>query len=288
MIVSIASGKGGTGKTTIAVNLALALENAQIVDCDVEEPNAHIFLKPGISSAEDLTVRVPRIDRAKCDFCEACAEACAFRAMNVFKPLSGGWDVLFLPELCHSCGACALACPKGAISETRKKIGVIETGRAGNLDYACGRLNIGEPKAPPLIKALKKKINRSKTVILDCPPGTSCPMMTAVKGSDFCLLVTEPTPFGLHDLKLAVETVRKLGIRHGVFINRADDSKMIDAYCTEAGVPLLGRLPFDREIAALYSKGLGLLSDKPQYIRFFRELADKIGERIRHAITEEP
>jgi len=276
MIISIASGKGGTGKTTVAVNLALALENVQLLDCDVEEPNAHIFLKPEIEKTEAVTVPVPEIDRGKCDYCGACADVCAYRAMNVFKPMSGAWDVLLLPALCHNCGACALLCPRKAITEKQKGIGIIETGHSGTIEYACGKLDIGEPKSPPLIKQLKKKINRDKTVILDCPPGTSCPMMTAVKGSDFCLLVTEPTPFGLHDLNLAVETLRKLGIKFGVFVNRATDSKIIEQYCEQTKAPLLGAIPFDREIARLYSKGDVFLSAKPEYRRLFVELAEKI------------
>lgn len=280
MIISIASGKGGTGKTTVAVNLALALENAQLIDCDVEEPNVHIFLKPDITAAEVATVPVPVVDLSKCDYCEACADVCVYRAINVFKPLSGAWNVLLLPHLCHNCGACALFCPKHAIAEEQKGIGTIETGHSGPLEYACGKLNIGEPKSPPLIKQLKKKINHDKTVILDCPPGTSCPMMTAVKGSDFCLLVTEPTPFGLHDLNLAVETVRKLGIPFGVFVNRATDSKIIENYCAQSGAPFMGSIPFDREIARLYSQGNVFLAAKPEYRRLFVELADKIRANV--------
>lgn len=276
MIISIASGKGGTGKTTIAVNLALALENVQLLDCDVEEPNAHIFLKPQIEKTEQVTVPVPEIDRTKCNFCEACADVCVFRAINVFKPMSGSWDVLVLPELCHNCGACNLFCPQKAITEKQRSLGIIESGHSGSIEYACAKLDIGEPKSPPLIKRLKKRINHDKTVILDCPPGTSCPMMTAVKGSDFCLLVTEPTPFGLHDLNLAVETVRKLGIRFGIFINRATDSKIIEQYCELVSAPLMGAIPFDRNIARLYSQGDVFLSAKPEYRRFFTELADKI------------
>jgi len=272
MKIAIASGKGGTGKTTIAVNLALALDNVQLLDCDVEEPNAHIFLKPELTSVEEVTVPLPFIDRSKCTFCGRCAEVCEFRALNVFP----GKDILLLPTLCHNCGACAMFCPNSAISEICQKIGVIESGTSGALDYACGKLDICEPKAPPLIKQLKKKIDRNKTVILDCPPGTSCPMMTAVKGSDFCLLVTEPTPFGLHDLKLAVETVRKLGIPAGVFVNRATESRIIEQYCGQAAVPFMGSIPFDMEIARLYSKGIVYLSAKPEYRRVFTELAKNI------------
>jgi len=284
MIISIASGKGGTGKTTIAVNLALALDNVQLLDCDVEEPNAHIFLNPEIAKTEPVTVPVPEINRNKCDYCGVCADVCVFRAMNVFKPLSGAWDVLLLPALCHNCGACSLLCPQRAITETQKRIGIIESGQSGNIEYVCGKLDIGEPKSPPLIKQLKKKINRAKTVILDCPPGTSCPMMTAVKGSDFCLLVTEPTPFGLHDLNLAVETVKKLGLRYGVFVNRATDSKIIDQYCEQSGASYMGAIPFDREIARLYSNGDVFLDAKPEYRGVFKTLAGKILAKVEHGV----
>lgn len=276
MIISIASGKGGTGKTTVSVNLALALDNTQLIDCDVEEPNAHIFLKPEITATETVTVPVPAIDLSKCSYCGTCAEVCVYRAINIFTSISSGNEVLLLPHLCHNCGACSILCPQQAITEQQKSIGTIETGRAGCVDYASGKLDIGEPKSPPLIKQLKKKINREKTVILDCPPGTSCPMMTAVKGSDFCLLVTEPTPFGLHDLNLAVETVKKLGIRFGVFVNRATDSRLIEDYCSKSGAPFLGGIPFDREIARLYSEGDMFLKAKPQYRSVFHDLVGKI------------
>lgn len=281
MIISIASGKGGTGKTTVAVSLALTLENVQFLDCDVEAPNAHVFLKPAIEKTETVTVPVPEIDRRKCDCCGVCADVCVYRAINVFKPVSGACDVLLLPVLCHGCGACALFCPQGAITEKQKGIGVIESGHGGAIEYVCGKLDIGEPKAPPLIKQLKKKINRAKTVILDCPPGTSCPMMTAVKGSDFCLLVTEPTPFGLHDLELAVETVRKLGLPFGVLVNRATDSNLVERYCEQANAPLLGKIPFDGEVAKLYSAGEVPLHKTGQHKAIYERLFQRISELAR-------
>ncbi len=276
MIISIASGKGGTGKTTVAVNIALSLKNVQLIDCDVEEPNDAIFLKPQIEKTESVSLPLPEVDLNKCDYCGICADVCAFKAINVFKPISKEGNVLFLPHLCHNCGACAMYCPKKAISEKQKQIGIIEIGRSGSIEYVCGKLDIGEIKSPQLIREVKKKINKNKTVILDCPPGTSCPMMNAVKGSDFCLLVTEPTPFGLHDLNLAVETVKKMRLKFGVLVNRATDSRIIDDYCEKMNIVLLGSIPFDKEIAKLYSKGDAFLLTKDKYKSFFIELIEKI------------
>lgn len=267
MIISIASGKGGTGKTTVAVNLALSLKNVQFLDCDVEEPNAHIFLKPKITGEKKSVVPVPEVDEAKCDYCGKCREACAFNAIAVL-PASDGkkGSVLVFPNLCHGCGACSLLCPKGAIKEVDKEIGVIETGEKGNMLFVHGRLNIGEAMSPPLIRQVKKRINPSKIVIIDAPPGTSCPVITAIKGSDFCVLVTEPTPFGLNDLILAVEVLRKIGIPFGVVINRADigDGKVED-YCEKENIPILMKIPFNKEIAVSYSEGIPIVEKDISY-----------------------
>jgi MinD superfamily P-loop ATPase len=267
MIISIASGKGGTGKTTVAVNLALSLKNVQFLDCDVEEPNAHIFLKPKITGEKKSVVPVPEVDEAKCDYCGKCREACAFNAIAVL-PASDGkkGSVLVFPNLCHGCGACSLLCPKGAIKEVEKEIGVIETGEKGNMLFVHGRLNVGEAMSPPLIRQVKKRINPSKIVIIDAPPGTSCPVITAIKGSDFCVLVTEPTPFGLNDLILAVEVLRKIGIPFGVVINRADigDGKVED-YCEKENIPILMKIPFNKEIAVSYSEGIPIVEKDISY-----------------------
>ncbi|MFA5160269.1 MAG: 4Fe-4S binding protein, partial [Candidatus Omnitrophota bacterium] len=194
MIISVASGKGGTGKTTVAVNLALSLEHAQLLDCDVEEPNAQIFLKANITDRKQATVRVPEIDYAKCDFCGKCQEVCTYHALAVLPK-----KVLLFPKMCHSCGACTRLCPKGAIQEVPRPIGEIEIGQRDGIDFVQGKLAVGETMAPPLIRQVKSHIDRSCMTIIDAPPGTSCPMVTAVKGSDFCILVTEPTPFGMND-----------------------------------------------------------------------------------------
>jgi MinD superfamily P-loop ATPase len=274
MVISIASGKGGTGKTTFATSLALSIENTQLLVCDVEEPNAHIFLKLERCASEVVSIPVPEIDDARCDYCGECAEVCAYNALAVLKD-----RVLVFPHLCHGCGGCTLLCPRHAIAEAGKPIGVVECGRSGGLDFCQGILNVGEIMAPPLVRAVKKKIDPAKTVIIDAPPGTSCPVIAAVQGSDYCVLVTEPTPFGLNDLILAVEVVRKLKIPFGVVVNRADPGdRTIEQYCDRERIPVLMRIPFDREIAVAYSKGIALAHAQPKYIDSFKEVLEIIEE----------
>lgn len=278
MVISVASGKGGTGKTTIATSLALSINNAQLLDCDVEEPNAHIFLKTQREKSEVVSIPIPSINYAKCDYCGECARICAYNALAVLKD-----RVLLFPHLCHGCGGCNLLCPQKAISEVNKEIGLVEESRAPELQFIRGLLNIGEVMAPPLVRAVKKRINTSKNVVIDAPPGTSCPVIEAIKGSDFCVLVTEPTPFGLNDLVLAVEVVRKIGIPFGVVINRADlgDNKL-EQYCRNENIKMLMRIPFDRQIAVAYSKGIPLVKADEGYIMQFKEMF----ESIRNAIYE--
>jgi len=251
MVIAVASGKGGTGKTTVAVSLALALGDVQFADCDVEEPNAGIFLKPVISEKISVTLLVPEVDEKKCTGCRACAELCAYNALIVIEK-----RVLVFPQLCHGCGGCTLVCPAKAIAEKPREIGVIERGAAQSIDFMQGILNVGEPMATPIIKGLWKQLDRSKTVILDAPPGTSCPMIETVRGADFCILVTEPTPFGLNDLQLAVETVRELHLPFGIIINSAGIGNAdVENYCTRESIKLLMKIPWDRRIAEGYSEG---------------------------------
>jgi MinD superfamily P-loop ATPase len=278
MIISIASGKGGTGKTTVAVNLALSLkkESTQLIDCDVEEPNSHLFLNPSIHPVTSVGISVPRIDESKCNYCSKCAQVCEYHAIAVILK-----NVLVFDELCHGCGACSYLCPEKAIFEVEREIGIVQEGKANGIDFVNGVLNVGEPMASPLIRRVKGKIQKEKIVILDAPPGTACPVIETVKGSDFCLLVTEPTPFGLNDLELAVGMLEKLGIPKGVVVNKADvgDREVWD-YCQSENIPILMEIPMDRQIAESYSKGIPIVVENPSYIQKFEGLFEKIKNYI--------
>ena len=276
MIVSVASGKGGTGKTLVATSLALSLANGhpvQLLDCDVEEPNDHIFLNLTADQSRPVYVAVPEIDESKCTSCGTCSEVCAYNAIAAIKQ-----KVLVFPELCHGCGACSYLCPESAITERGREIGVVEMGTSGRLELVQGRLLIGELMAPPIIREVKRHIKPTSHVIIDVSPGTSCPVVESISGSDFCLLVTEPTPFGLNDLCLAVEVVRKLRIPCGVIINRVGvGDRKVEGYCNEQGIPILLKIPLDRKIATLYSKGIALVEGIPGWRSVFLDLFEEIG-----------
>jgi len=235
MIISVASGKGGTGKTTVAVNLAVSLDTSvQLLDCDVEEPNAHLFIQPVIQEVDTITTPVPVVDMEKCSLCGKCGEICQFKAIVVL-----GETVLPFHELCHSCGGCVLVCPEKAISETGRELGIIERGHRNGLEFVHGVLRVGEAMSPPLIREVREFARPDVLTIIDAPPGTSCPVIASMKGADFILLVTEPTPFGFHDLKLAVGAVKVLGIPCGLIINRSDlGDARVKAYAREEDIPL--------------------------------------------------
>jgi len=272
MIVAVASGKGGTGKTTVSVNLARMLgSEVRLLDCDVEEPNAHLFLRGVARGQEIVSIPVPQVDEPLCDGCGECGKFCEYHAIVSF-----GAKPLVFPEMCHGCGGCMKVCPKKAIREVDKRMGVVETAQADNITLIQGRLDVGVAMAPPLIRAVKARLENGGPAILDAPPGTSCPVIATIRGADFVVLVTEPTPFGLHDLKLAVDMVRELGIPFGVVVNRVgigDDR--VHVYCGEQNIPVLLEIPDDRRIAEAYSRGELIVESLPEYRGLFLSLIEK-------------
>jgi MinD superfamily P-loop ATPase len=273
MIISIASGKGGTGKTTVATNLAVSMgSDVQLLDCDVEEPNCHLFINPVVETKKTVYTPVPQIDEEKCNYCKKCAEICRFKAIVVIKE-----TVLTFPELCHSCGGCVEVCPEKAVTETGRELGAIEIGHKNSLGFVHGRLRVGEAMSPPLIREVRSHTRSDQLTIIDAPPGTSCPVIAAMKGADFVLMVTEPTPFGLHDLKLAVEAVKLLGIPKGLVINRSDIGyDRVKTYAEQENLPILMEIPFDRRIAEAYSKGRLIVEEMPEWKEKFIELYGQI------------
>jgi len=274
--VAVASGKGGTGKTTVAVSLVLALEGLpgqiEFVDCDVEEPDAALFLKPAIDTVSEVTVPVPSIDSERCTSCGKCVELCQYNALAL---ISG--KVLIFENLCHSCGGCTYICPAGAISEEPRRVGAIEHGSVGSVGFMSGRLDVGEPRAVPIIRKLKSMLNPQAVTILDSPPGTACTVVETVRDCDFCLLVTEPTPFGLYDLDLMVQVLEVLDVPSGVIVNRDDGStSMIDDYASRKGIPVLMRIPLAREIAESLSRGIPLVAAHKSFKREFLSLAARV------------
>jgi len=289
MKIVVASGKGGTGKTTVATSLALSLavgEPGQPVfqpptylDCDVEGPNAHLFLAPTFERRQDVEIFIPRVDEAKCTACGRCAEVCQYHAIVVL-----GKRTLVFPQLCHGCGSCTLVCPQGAITEEPHAIGVLEAGLAARgISFARGVLDVGEPMATPAIRQLKRWAipGGGSLVIIDAPPGTSCPVVEAVRGADYLLLVTEPTPFGLHDLRLAAEVAAELDMPAGVIINRDGiGDAQVDAFCDAAGLPILMRIPFERTIAEGIARGRPLVEIRPEYTPRFRAIFEQINRQV--------
>lgn len=280
MKIAVASGKGGTGKTTVSTNLALFLGrsgyNTVYLDCDVEEPNGHLFLKPLIDYKEASSVQVPQIDDLKCVACGACVKFCEYKAL-----VRLGKTVMLFPELCHGCGGCTLVCTNQAIEEQAREIGVIESGKSDVIGFVHGRLNIGEAMSPPLIRDVLRQIQPDSINIIDSPPGTSCPVIASIRDTDFILLVTEPTPFGLNDLGIALDMVRELGIPHGVIVNRAEpDNRDAELFCSKRQLDILTEIPDDRRIAECYSKGEMILNAIPDVEKQFKKLWEAIRKRV--------
>ena len=277
--IAVASGKGGTGKTTVATSLALLLArrcSVHFLDCDVEAPNGALFLRPVIDVTEQVTRPVPAVDESVCDHCGDCSAFCRFHALA-----TTGRSVLVFPEICHGCGGCAQVCPHGAISETPRSVGQVAEGSAGAIRFTQGTLNAGETATVHLIHAVRRRESAAEVVIVDSAPGTSCPVVAAVEGVDWVVLVTEPTPFGLNDLGLAVEMTRSLGLRTGVVINRdglGDDR--IDRFCASAGIPIIGRIADDRRVAEVYSRGELPLSSLPSFREEIEAIAGYLAAEV--------
>lgn len=274
--IAVASGKGGTGKTLVAVNLALSVGADQVLDCDVEEPNDHIFLNPVNVLSEKVEILVPEINEVKCSYCRRCAEFCQYNALFV-----AGDSAMVFKELCHSCGGCKLICPEEAITETSRDIGEVLIGKRKNIELVYGKLKVGEALAVPVISAVKNKDKKVGLVVLDSPPGSACPVVESILGSDYCIMVTEPTPFGLHDLKVAVEVVRQLEIPIGVLVNFAGvGNREVYEFCEEKGIPIIMEIPYDRRIAELYSRGIPFIYEMPEWGLEFQRLLERIREQI--------
>lgn len=272
MKIAVASGKGGTGKTTVCVNLALSLEKVQLLDCDVEEPDCNIYVQSDLEHLENVYVPIPEIHKEKCTFCGKCAEFCQYNAVAIFPK-----DILVFKDLCHGCGGCMILCSENAITEEKKLVGVLECSKTAHIEFIRGVLNIGEAMATPVITALKKKVNNEKTVILDSPPGMACPVIETVSGCDFCILVTEPTPFGLHDLRLAVELTRALQVPCGVIINKVGiGDTTVERYCRKERIPVLLEIPHSRKIAALCSEGIPFVEKMPLWKKKFQKVFSEI------------
>jgi len=270
--IAIASGKGGTGKTTVAVNLVSIAENAQLLDVDVEEPNANLFLHTSFTEENEVMVSVPEINKNRCTYCGKCSEFCAYNALAVVPN-----HVLVFDELCHSCKGCELICPEDAVDWRNRSVGVVRKGEKDGISVVEGDLNLGESIAIPVIKAVKQESDPKKTVIIDAPPGTSCPVMEAIQGVDVVVLVTEPTPFGLHDLKLAVDVVRRMHLPFGVIINQDGiGDKRVELYCQREEIPILLKIPHDTRIASLYSDGIPFVHSMSDLNKEFQLLLDRL------------
>ncbi|MFO7835238.1 MAG: ATP-binding protein [Candidatus Thorarchaeota archaeon] len=276
MLVTVASGKGGTGKTTVAVNLALSVQASKLLDCDVEEPNAHTLLETEIEESMPVTSPHPVVDADACTLCGKCADFCEFNALFVGKD-----EVLVYEQMCHSCGGCSMVCPEQAITEVPREVGVLHTCTADGLDLVYGELNIGEPIATRVIKAVKSHQNPDGLNIVDAPPGTACPVIETMEHSDYLILVTEPTPFGLHDLEMAVSVVEKLHIPFGVVINRDGiGNEDVHDFCEKKSIPILLRIPFDRKIAEMYSEGTAFALELDDWDTRFKSMMKTIKEAI--------
>jgi MinD superfamily P-loop ATPase len=280
MLIAVASGKGGTGKTIFSTALALSVPACVYADLDVEEPNGAVFLKPEIEREMPFHLPVPRIDNGVCTFCQKCADACVYNAIAIIPPVP---KAVIFDELCHACGVCGYVCPvEGALKEIGREIGRIRSGHGGQVIFVEGRLHIGIPSAVPLIaQVVEESLKLAPLVIADSSPGTSCNMVESVKRSDYIILVTEPTPFGLHDLELAVTVARDLGKPCGIVINKSSDQdNLIERYARQANLPVLLKIPYRLDIQQAYSEGIPLIEVMPELKGRLGQLYRQIGKGI--------
>lgn len=276
MKIAILSGKGGTGKTTITTNLALAIENCSVIDTDVEEPNSHLFFKPSITEIIPIYSKVPVVDLSICNLCGKCSSFCKFSAI-----FSTNKSIIIFDESCHDCGGCSLVCNLNAITYKKKEIGKIYSGNSNNINFKYGKLNIGQLSGVKIINQLKRLTEKEEILLIDCPPGTSCLTVSAVSDCDFAIIVVEPTPFGVSDMKMVVEMLQKMKIKFGFVINKAGlgDNEIYE-YAKEKKVPILEEIPFDKKIATLYSEGEIFSNSLNSYVSIFENIFNKIKEEF--------
>ncbi|HZJ57434.1 MAG TPA: ATP-binding protein [Clostridia bacterium] len=285
MKIAVLSGKGGTGKTLLSVNMASAIGNSRYIDCDVEEPNGHLFFKPQKVTSREVAVKIPVVDKELCDGCHRCVDFCRFNALALV-----GDNLMVFEEICHSCGGCLLVCPKGALKEKEKAIGRIECGVSGGVQVATGILNTGEASGVPIIDALlDTKWDPAEFTFIDCPPGSACIVMESIKDADYCILVAEPTLFGVHNLDMVYELVKLFNKPHGVVINKYfDGENPAEKFCIEKGIDILGKIPFDKELGAMNSEGLIVARESEKYRQIFMDLLQKVIGGVHHEAAVNP
>lgn len=278
MKIAVLSGKGGTGKTLVSVNLAAAAEDAVYIDCDVEEPNGHLFFKPEGVKTESVKVFIPDINDELCTGCRKCTEFCNFNALAFVNN-----KVMLFDEICHSCGGCMLVCPSGAITEKEKELGMIQSGMSNKVKAVSGFLNTGEASGVPIInKLLKTDTGESDFTVVDCPPGSACTAMESISDADYCILVAEPTLFGVHNLNMVYELVKLFGKPHGVVLNKCtEEANPAEEFCGKNNIPVLGKIMFDKELGTLNSNGLIAVRESERYRELFKKMLDRVKKEVR-------